>query len=73
MLTPQEVELINLNHKLESTQGRGIAVLEEAIDLLCVGLKALHKGKTEITLERVEVALSLLKAEREKLKEEKAA
>ena len=67
-----EAELMHQRHALEQLRGRLVRRLDESVEMLEVGLKALSNKtpRTEVMLERAEHVVDALRAELDNLKEE---
>ena len=67
-----EAELMHLRHALEQLRGRLVRRLDDSVEMLEVGLKALSNKtpRTEVMLERAEHVVDALRSESSNLKEE---
>jgi hypothetical protein len=67
-----EAELMHLRHELEQLRGRLVRRLDDSVEMLEVGLNALRNKtpRIEVMLERAELVVDELRAEKNNLKEE---
>lgn len=67
-----EAELMHLRHELEQLRGRLVRRLDDSVEVLEVGLNALRNKtpRIEVMLERAELVVDALRAEKNNLKEE---
>lgn len=67
-----EAELMHLRHELEQLRGRLVRRLDDSVEMLEVGLNALQNKtpRIEVMLERAELVVDALRAEKNNLREE---
>lgn len=69
----READRMHLQHDIEQLRGRLVRRLDDSVEMLEVGLKALQNKtpRTEVMLERAEHVVEALRAELGNLREEK--